>query len=163
MTKWTSPKLKPFVQGRRRWWRNKMGRSPASPQIHQKLIKIRNSSYKATSRQQQKTPGLQGDRLSSLKWGGREDGDMKRENMENFWRGACALREGGSPETGVNMNKEAPLQAGPRGSCGILENRTKQGLRGQKTEKPPLLSPLIAHRLWPQPDGRLGNREWGGI
>ena len=39
----------------------------ASPQIHQKFIKIWNNPYKATSRQQQKTPGLQGDRLSSLK------------------------------------------------------------------------------------------------
>ena len=44
-----------------------METSPASPQIHQKLLKIWKNSYKATSRRQQKTPGLQGDRLSSLK------------------------------------------------------------------------------------------------
>jgi len=125
-----------------------MVRLPASPQIHQKLIKIWNN-YKATSRQQQKTPGLQGDRLSSLKWGGRQNGDRKRENMENFWKAACALREGGSPETRVRMNREAPFQADPRGSCGILENQTKQGLKGRKTEKAALLSPLIAHRLAP--------------
>ena len=35
-----------------------------------------------------------GDRLSSLKWGRREDWDIKREKMENFWAGACARREG---------------------------------------------------------------------
>ena len=45
---------------RKRWLRSKMGRSPASPQIHPKLIKIWNNSYKATSGRQQKTPGLQG-------------------------------------------------------------------------------------------------------
>ena len=78
----------------RRWWESKTGRSPASPQIHQKLIKVWNSSYKATSRPQQKISGLQRDRLSSLKWGRREDRDIKREKTENFWMGACALRQG---------------------------------------------------------------------
>ena len=38
-------------------WRSKMGRFPASPQIHQKLIKILNNAYKAASKRQQKTPG----------------------------------------------------------------------------------------------------------
>ena len=42
-----------------------------------------------------------------------------------------------------------------------MENQTKQGLRGQKTEKAALLSPLIAHRLWPQPDGRVGELRVG--
>ena len=54
-----------------------MGRSPVSSQIHQKLIKI---WMKAISRQQLKTPGLQGD--SSLKCGWREEGDTKRKR----WR-----------------------------------------------------------------------------
>ena len=43
-----------------------MGRFPASPQIHQKLIKILNDAYKAASKRQQKTPGLHGGKLSSL-------------------------------------------------------------------------------------------------
>ena len=51
----------------KKWQRSKMERLPASPQIHQKLIKIWNNSYEATSRRQQKIPGIQRDRLSSLK------------------------------------------------------------------------------------------------
>ena len=47
-------------------WRSKMGRCPASPQIHQKLIKILNNSYKEAYKRQQKTPGLQRGKLSSL-------------------------------------------------------------------------------------------------
>ena len=43
-----------------------MGRFPASPQIHQKLIKILNDAYKAASKRQQKTPALHGGKLSSL-------------------------------------------------------------------------------------------------
>ena len=53
-------------RSRKKWWRSKMGRCPASPQIHQKLIKILNNAYKAASKRQQKTPGLQGGKLSSL-------------------------------------------------------------------------------------------------
>ena len=56
--------------------------------------------------------------------------------------GACALREGRSPEAGrILVHWESPSQVGPRGSCGILENWVKQGIRGQKTEKVALLSP----------------------
>ena len=33
-------------------WRSKMGRCPASPQIHQKLIKILNNAYKVASKRQ---------------------------------------------------------------------------------------------------------------
>ena len=107
----------------RRWWESKTGRLPASPQIHQKLIKVWNSSYRATSRPQQKISGLQRDRLSSLKWGRREDRDIKREKTENFWMGACALRQGRHPETrGIPVHRGASLQAGPMGSCGVLEN-----------------------------------------
>ena len=43
-----------------------MGRFPASPQIHQKLIKILNDAYKAASKRQQKNSGLHGGKLSSL-------------------------------------------------------------------------------------------------
>ena len=43
-----------------------MGRSSTSPQIHQKFIKIQSNYYRKIFRRQQKTPGLQGDRLSSL-------------------------------------------------------------------------------------------------
>ena len=53
-------------RSRKRWQKSKKGRLPASPQTHQKLIKILNNSYKADSRRQQKTPGLQGGKLSSL-------------------------------------------------------------------------------------------------
>ena len=81
-------------------------------------------------------------KLSSLKPGRREDGDIKREKTENFWTGACTPREEGSPETGrVPMHWEAPSQAGPRVSGGISENWAKQGLRGQKAEKAAILSP----------------------
>ena len=45
-------------RSKKRWLRSKMGKSPASPQIHQKLIEILNNSYKTASRRQQKTPGL---------------------------------------------------------------------------------------------------------
>ena len=51
----------------RKWQRSKIETLPASPQIHKKLIKIWNNSCEATSRWQQKIPGIQGDRLSSLK------------------------------------------------------------------------------------------------
>ena len=51
----------------------------------------------ANSRQQ-KTSGLQRDRLSSLESSRTEDGDIKMEERENFKMGACALREGGSHE-----------------------------------------------------------------
>ena len=37
---------------RRRWWRSKMGRLPASSKICQRFIKIWNDSYKTTSRRQ---------------------------------------------------------------------------------------------------------------
>ena len=51
--------------------------------------------------------------------------------MENFWTGACDPREGWSPETRrVPVHWEAPSELGPKGSCGILENQAKQGLRG---------------------------------
>ena len=53
-------------RSRKRWQKNKKGRLPASPQTHQKLIKILNNSYKADSRRQQKTPCLQGGKLSPL-------------------------------------------------------------------------------------------------
>ena len=112
-----------------------MGTSPASPQIHQKLLKIWKNSYKATSRRQQKTPGLQGDRLSSLKWSRREDRNnkiiiiMKRE--KNFWTGARAPRDRGSYETGgVPMHKEAPSPASK--SCGVLKTGESRGLEGRK-------------------------------
>ena len=58
---------------RKRWLRSKMGRSPSSPQIHQKLIEILNNSYKTASRRQQKTPGLQQGKISSLEGGRRKD------------------------------------------------------------------------------------------
>ena len=112
-----------------------MGTSPASPQIHQKLLKIWKNSYKATSRRQQKTPGLQGDRLSSLKWSRREDRNnkiiiiMKRE--KNFWTGASAPRDRGSYETGgVPMHRGAPSPASKR--CGVLKTGESRGLEGRK-------------------------------
>ena len=39
-------------RSKKRWLRSKMGKSPASPQIHQKLIKILNNAYKAASKRQ---------------------------------------------------------------------------------------------------------------
>ena len=51
--------------------------------------------------------------------------------MENFRAGACAPREGGSPEAGVSVRWESPSQAGPKGSCEVLENQANQGLGGQ--------------------------------
>ena len=57
--------------------------------------------------------------------------------------GPCATREEGSPETGgVSVHWEAPLQVGPRGNCGVLENQAKEGLRGQKTEKSCTFQPM---------------------
>ena len=112
----------PGLSTMRRWLRSKMGRSPASRQIHKKLIKIYSNSYKAISRWQQKTPGLQRDRLSSLKWGRREKG-AKREKTEDFWAGTCAPEEGGSHETEVPMHRETPSQIGPKGSYEVLENQ----------------------------------------
>ena len=56
------------------------------------------------------------------------------------------------------MHWEASSQVGPMWSCGISESQAKLGLR-QKIEKVALLSPQTAHRLWPQPDGRLGEPE----
>ena len=117
--------------GEGRWWRRKMGRSPGSPQIHQKFIRTWNNSYKANSRWQQQTPGLQGNSLSSLKWGRRKEGDIKREKMENFWAGACAPREGESPETGVPEHRETPSQAGPKGRCTVLKNEAQRECGGQ--------------------------------
>ena len=55
---------------------------------------------------------------------------IKREKMENFWTGTCALRERGSCEAGrVPMHWEAPSQRGPRGKCIISESQAKQGLK----------------------------------
>ena len=99
----------------RRWQRSNTGRSPASLQIHQKLIKVWNNSYKATFRWQQRTPGLQGDKLSSLKWGRREEGDIKRAKTENFWAGACAPKEGGSPENRSSRAQGNSLTGGLKG------------------------------------------------
>ena len=92
----------------------------------------------------------------------REDGDIKREKMELFWAGVCALREGRSPETGGSPAlRETASQVGPRRSCRVLGNWAKQGLRGQKKEKTALLSLLTVHELWPQPDGGLGEPGMG--
>ena len=141
-----------------------MGRLPVSPQIYQKLIKIWNNSYKATPRWQQKTPGLQWDRLSSLKWGRREDGDQKGKWQRTSEQELFSLKEGGIPEMGgVPMHREAPSQVDPKGSCGVSENQAKQGFREQKSENAALLSPLQITDCDPQPDSGLGNREWGGI
>ena len=65
------------------------------------------------------------------------------------------MRECGSDETGVPMHSETPSQSGPRGSCRLFENWAKYGLRGQKTEKAALLSPLTAHGLRLQTDDGL--------
>ena len=54
------------------------------------------------------------------------------------------------------MHRKAPSLAGPKGHCGVSENRAKEGLREQKTEKAELLRRLTALRLWPRPDGSLG-------
>ena len=74
--------------------------------------------------------------------------------MENFWAGACAPREGGSPETGDPMHTEAPSQAGPKRSFQVSENQAKKGLGGHQTEEAAFLSPLTAQVLWPS------NRQW---
>ena len=80
--------------------------------------------------------------------------------MEIFWAGACALREAGTPETGGGpVHRETPLQVGPRRSCRVLKNQTKQGL-GRK-QKAALLSLLTVHKLWSQPDGRLREPRMG--
>ena len=137
---------------------------PGDCQPPHKYIKnsLRYGTTKAASRWQQKTPGLQGNNLSNRKRGKREDGDLKRGKTEKFWAGPVASKEGGSPETGgVPMHREAPLQVGPRGRCGVSKTRqSRQRLRGQRTEKATLLSPLTAHRLWPQLDVGSGNWEW---
>ena len=110
-----------------------MGKSPVSPQIHKKCIKIWNNCYKATSRQQKKTPILQGNRLSSLKWGRKEDGDIKREKLENFWIGGCAPREEGGPETGgVPGHNEAPFQGAQGRATESQKTGQNRDLEGRK-------------------------------
>ena len=40
----------------------------------------------------------------------REDGDINKEETENFWIGACAPREGRSPKTGgITVHREGPF------------------------------------------------------
>ena len=78
---------------RKRWLWIKMGRSPSSPQIHQKLIEILNNSYKAASRRQQKTPGLQRGKISSLEGGRRKDKTLKVKRRDGeFQDGRLCLR-----------------------------------------------------------------------
>ena len=73
--------------------------------------------------------------------------------MENFWAGACAPREGGSPETGDPIHTEAPSQAGPKRSFQVSENQAKKGLGGHQTEEAAFLRPLTAQVLWPSDSG----------
>ena len=128
--------------------RVEMGRLPASPQIHQNSSRYGTTPTKQTLGDSIRSQAPRGGRLTSLKWRRREDGDIKWEDMENFWTGACVPREGESCEGGtVPVHWEAPLQVGPRGSCRISESQAKQGLRGQKAEKAALLSPETTHRL----------------
>ena len=130
-------------------------------------MKICNNSYRATSRRQLKTSGLQGTGLSSLKRGRREDGDITKEKTENFWTGACAWgREGvleqekcpctGSSLSGRSKGELWSLRK-PGQSRDFSSVHAEQGLRRQKTEKPVLLSqwllsPWTTRGLWPQPD-----------
>ena len=80
-------------RSKKRWLRSKMGKSPASPQIHQKLIEILNNSYKADIRRQQKTPGFQWGKISSLEGGKRKDKTLKVESRDGeFQDGRVSLR-----------------------------------------------------------------------
>ena len=126
----------------RRWWKSKMGRSAASPQIYQNSSRYGTTPTKQILEESRRSQASKGGSLSSLKRGRREDGDIKWEDMESFWTRARVPREEGSFEGGpVPLHWEAPSQAGPRGCCRISESQAKQGLRGQKTEKAALLSP----------------------
>ena len=90
--------------------RVKMGRLPASPQTHQNSSRYGTTPTKQTLGDSIRSQASRGGRLTSLKWGRREDGDIKWEDMENFWTGACVPREGESCEGGtVPMHWEAPL------------------------------------------------------
>ena len=84
----------------------------------------------------------------------------KKGKDGDLWAGTCALREAGTLETGGGpVHRETPSQVGPRRSCRVLKNKTKQGL-GRK-QKAALLSLLTFHKLWSQPDGRLREPRMG--
>ena len=59
------------------------------------------------------------------------------------------------PCTGKLPHRELFILGVPRGSCRISESWTKLGLKGQKTEKAALFSPLTAHSLCHYLDGGL--------
>lgn len=64
-SEWNLPRC---FKSRRRCREVRWGdRLPPLP-VYQKLTKIWNNSYRATFKQQQKTPGLQKDKLISLEW-----------------------------------------------------------------------------------------------
>lgn len=78
---------------------------------------------------------------------------------------ACALMKRPSPETGgFPVHWEVPLQVKPRWSFIILENWSKQGLRGQKIEKAAQLTDCGLIRWWAQnpdkPIEALQRRGW---
>ena len=79
-----------------------MGRSLPSPQIHQKFICVRNSSYKTHSECWQKTLDFQKGKPISLEWSKAKDEGRERERERERERisGWRSLPQGGSQEGG---------------------------------------------------------------
>jgi len=79
-SEWNLPRC---FKSRRRCREVRWGdRLPPLP-VYQKLTKIWNNSYRATFKQQQKTPGLQIGKLISLEQGRTKDKDIKKKKTKN--------------------------------------------------------------------------------
>ena len=116
-----------------RWWRSKTWRSPSSPQIHQKYIYMRNSSYRTPTEHWQKTSDLpKGKKLPMYL--GRTKRKRKKQRQKNKY-GTCTSgrelwrRKGfhtlGSPFAGGDWVAEG-------GSFRAMEERSATGVRRAK-------------------------------
>ena len=82
-----------------RWWKNKMWRSPSSPQIHQKYIYMWNNSYRTTTERWQKTSDFPKGKLPiylGRAKGKRKNRDKRIGTGPDTWGGSC---EGGNDAT----------------------------------------------------------------
>ena len=90
-----------------RWWRSKTWRSPSSPQIHQKYIYMRNSSYRTPTEHWQKTSDFPKARNSPRTWVGQKKKEKQRQKNRDgtctsgreLWR-RRSFHTLGSPFTG---------------------------------------------------------------
>ena len=132
------PTLTPSIQysiemarGLSRWQRSKMGRSPSSPQIHQKYIGMWNNSYQTPSEHWQKTPDFQKGKPQSSQ---NEIGQKIRIKKETkgFQTGICVPgKESGEGEK-ASAHLEIPSLVGTGRVSETLGGTQQQVLRRQK-------------------------------